>query len=354
VNSLRSGFKPFDTEAKDVIANIRRHASAIDSTAAIVEMAKADVFRKGTISFQCSYYMPGLIMRQVTTTHMSNQTKQELEDQQIKVRLWLKPANLDDEQRRRQKEHVKHTNKWFLAHHSFQNWLEGTTRLLWAIGKPRCGKSILASSIVAQLQNQGLQPLYFYFNSKLGTRLETGPLGLIRSFLVQIMNINSELVPTLHTLYQRSSSEEAAPFDTLWEVFRGWCSSRQQYLYCVIDALDEGLDMSEGPDGFLTTLFITLKECEMVRIVILSWPNHKIEEQMRQTLKSATDPVEPPFSEDPGTETPNTADTVDDAFHTLTAQILIEESQVRSDINIYVADRVKQTRKLRLGYLKQT
>jgi hypothetical protein len=52
VNGLRSGFKPFDAEAKDVIANIRRHASAIDSTAAVVEMEKADVFRKSMNSFQ--------------------------------------------------------------------------------------------------------------------------------------------------------------------------------------------------------------------------------------------------------------------------------------------------------------
>jgi DNA replication protein DnaC len=143
----------------------------------------------------------------VTTTHISNQSKHELEDQQRKIRLWLKPANLDNEQRRRQKEHVKHTNAWFLAHPSFQNWLEGTTRLLWTIGKPGCGKSILASSIVAQLQNQGLQPIYFYFNSKLGTRLDAGPLGLIRSFLVQIMTIDSELVHTLHTLYQRQCAQ---------------------------------------------------------------------------------------------------------------------------------------------------
>jgi len=51
VNGLRSGFKPFDTEAKDVIANIHRHASAIDSTAAIVEMEKSDAFRRGTLPF---------------------------------------------------------------------------------------------------------------------------------------------------------------------------------------------------------------------------------------------------------------------------------------------------------------
>jgi hypothetical protein len=281
----------------------------------------------------------------VATTHISNESKRELEYQQKKVRMWLKPANLDDEQRRREKEHVKPTNAWFLAHPSFQNWLKGTTRVLWVIGKPGCGKSILASSIVAQLHNQGLQPLYFYFNSKLGTRLDAGPLGLVRSFLAQIMGVDSELVHNLHTLYQRSSSEEAASFETLWEVFRDWCSSRKQPLYCVIDALDEGLEMSEAPDDFLTALFITFKECEMVKMVVLRRPNHKIEEQMCQNLEATIDPVEPPsYSKDPDTKT---ADAADSAFHTLTTQILIEETQVRSDIDIYVKNRVKRTPKLK-------
>jgi hypothetical protein len=107
------------------------------------------------------------------------------------------------------------------------------------------------------------------------------------------MGVDSDLVHTLHTLYQRSSSEEAASFDTLWEVFRDWCSSRKQPLYCVIDALDEDLETSEAPDDFLTTLFITFKECEMVKIVVLSRPNHKIEEQMCQNLDATIDPVEP-------------------------------------------------------------
>jgi hypothetical protein len=284
-------------------------------------------------------------MRKVAAAHISNQSKQELEDEQRKIRMWLKPANLDDEQRRRQKEHVEHTNAWFLALPSFQNWLKGTTRLLWAIGKPGCGKSILASSIVDQLHSQGLQPLYFYFNSKLGTRLDAGSLGLVRSFLVQIMSIDSELVHTLHTLYKRSSSDEVVSFDTLWEVFRDWCSSRKQPLYCVIDALDEGLEMSESPDNFLTTLFITFKECDMVRMVILSRPNHKIEEQICQNLEATIDPVEPPsYSEDPDTKI---ADATDCAFHTLSTQILIEETQVRSDIDIFVTDRVKRTPKLK-------
>jgi hypothetical protein len=295
--------------------------------------------------------MSKLTIRTVASIHLHSQSKHELEGQQRKIRMWLKPANLDDEQRRRQKEHVKHTNAWFLAHPSFQNWLEGKTRLIWAIGKPGCGKSILASSIVAHLHSQGLQSLKFFFNSKLGTRLDAGPLGLVRSFLAQIMCIDSALVHTLHTLYQRSSSEEAASFDTLWEVFRDWCSSREQPLYCIIDALDEGLEMSEGPDDFLTTLFITFKECEMVRIVILSRPNHKLEEHMCQDLESTMDPVEPlSFSEGPDTETANTADS---AFHTLTTQILIAENQVRSDIDIYVTDQVKRTPKLK-AWMSQT
>jgi hypothetical protein len=103
--------------------------------------------------------------------------------------------------------------------------------------------------------------------------------------------------------------------------------------------------MSEAPDDFLTTLFITFKECEMVRMIFLSRPNHKIEEQLCQNLEATIDPVEhSPYSEDPDTKS---ADAADNAFHTLTTQILIEETRVRSDIDIYVKDRVNRTPKLK-------
>jgi hypothetical protein len=46
VNGIRAAFKPFDVEAKDVISNMNRHASAVDSTAITMEMEKADWFRK--------------------------------------------------------------------------------------------------------------------------------------------------------------------------------------------------------------------------------------------------------------------------------------------------------------------
>jgi hypothetical protein len=46
VNSLQAAFQSFDVEAKDVISNINRHASAIDNTAVVVEMEKADMSRK--------------------------------------------------------------------------------------------------------------------------------------------------------------------------------------------------------------------------------------------------------------------------------------------------------------------
>lgn len=52
VNGLRAAFKPFDVEAKEVISNINHHASAIDNTAAVVEIEEADTFRKSEYNFQ--------------------------------------------------------------------------------------------------------------------------------------------------------------------------------------------------------------------------------------------------------------------------------------------------------------
>ena len=45
VNGLRAFFKPLNAEVKDVIANINRHASAVDKTAVVAEMKEADISR---------------------------------------------------------------------------------------------------------------------------------------------------------------------------------------------------------------------------------------------------------------------------------------------------------------------
>ncbi|KAH0566353.1 hypothetical protein GP486_000259 [Trichoglossum hirsutum] len=300
VNGLRAAFKPFDVEAKDVISNINRHASEIDNTSAVVEMEEAGMFRK-------------------------SQTQKDLQDRERTIRIWLKPVSFKDEQGRRQRERIHGTNDWFFRHTSFKNWADLTStadkpRLLWAHGKPGCGKSILASSVVHRLQDLGLRPIYFFSNSKLGTAAGSGPIELVRTFLFQLLDADSQLVSQLFPIYSKSTSDEASSFDALWGVFRSWCAKRSEPIFFVVDALDEALDRYEQPDDLLTAITGVLRSCGVVRICVMSRPSSKIANHFLSDTKNAS----------------------------FVSQVAIGENQVRADIMAYIVTKVEMCPKLKL------
>jgi hypothetical protein len=207
----------------------------------------------------------------------------DLHDREKAIRLWLKPDDTKDEQQRRQNERVPGTNAWFLQDKPFQDWIDPSlqsynSRLLWVCGKPGCGKSILASSIVAQLREMEIQPIFFFFNSKSGEASGLEPIGFVRTLLFQLLDIDPRLTELLHGIFAKSGSHVASSFADLWEVFRLWCLRRSEPVFCVIDALDESFDGCEDPNDFLSTIVQTLKSCHMLRIVVTSRPSHKIEQ----------------------------------------------------------------------------
>ncbi|KAI9768492.1 MAG: hypothetical protein M1840_004902 [Geoglossum simile] len=322
INGLRAAFKPFDAEAKDVISNMNRHASAVDSTATTMEMEKANLFRK-------------------------QQIQKNLEDQERTIRLWLKSASFEDEQKLRQKERVNGTNDWFLQHPSFKNWTNlnlpaDNPRLFWAYGKPGCGKSILASSVVLELHNLGFRPIYFFFNSESGTA-SSDPIGLVRAFFFQLLDIDPELINHLFPIYTKSSSGEASSFDTLWEIFRLWCSRRSEPIFCVIDALDEALDGCNHPDNFLAAIVSTLKSCGMVRICVTSRPNPRIAKHFSPNMDLDIDS----YIGDQGNRTPFNDGIAAIGDGSFISQVAISERQVSSDITAYVTTKVKSSSKLK-------
>jgi NACHT domain len=142
---------------------------------------------------------------------------------------------------------VDGTNTWFLEHSSVEEWIDPSlpahsSRLLWAYGKPGCGKSMLASSIVLHLQKSGSRTIYFFSNSKLGNAVKSSPLGLVRTLLAQLLDDDTQLFDSLFAEYTKSSTETASSIDALWEIFRLWCDKQLKPIFCVIDALDEAME----------------------------------------------------------------------------------------------------------------
>src|SRR5205807_7291185 len=70
-----------------------------------------------------------------------------------------------EDQRRRVREPVEGTCSWVTEHPKYKDWLEKkTSGLLWLSADPGCGKSVIASFLVEQLQRRpGAIVCYFFF-----------------------------------------------------------------------------------------------------------------------------------------------------------------------------------------------
>ncbi|OCL11922.1 hypothetical protein AOQ84DRAFT_373546 [Glonium stellatum] len=284
-------FKPFDVEVREIISRMNRHASAIDHTAAALEMQRSDAFR----IINEAHAAANEREREHQSSFRKDQSAKDLVIQEKNIRLWLKSAGCEDEKRRRQRERIEGTNSWFFALSLFKDWsnteiLSDNARLLWVSGKPGSGKSILASSIVCYLQGLGISTVYFFFDSKSGT-----PANPIHFFPLLLF-------------------------------------SAGEPLFCIIDAVDEGLEGYEDVDGFLSGVIDTLKGCNMLRICATSRPNPRLEKHLPLDFDDFELPLD-------------SIGAIEDVLPS--SKVVIGEHQVSTDITAYIKARIRKSPKLR-------
>ena len=201
---------------------------------------------------------------------------------------------------------------------------------------------MLASSIVLHLQNLGYRPLYFFSNSKLGNAVESSPLGLVRTLLVQCLDANPQLVDSLFTQYTKSNTEEASSFDELWETFGMWCYRQSSPIFCVIDALDEAIDECSDPEDFLASFVDTMNRYPMVRVCVTSRPNSRIK---RHFLPETDIDDVSAQGEDAFTQA---SSNIAATGKSCVSRIIVSEDQVGSDVRAYIKVKVNQSRKLKI------
>ncbi|KAK7725420.1 hypothetical protein SLS57_003897 [Botryosphaeria dothidea] len=77
------------------------------------------------------------------------------------VRIWLGPARVEKDFDVARELHCSGTNAWFLNHKSFRNWCNGHYPYLWIHGVSGCGKTVLSSQVIKELDEDCL---YFFFD----------------------------------------------------------------------------------------------------------------------------------------------------------------------------------------------
>ncbi|KAL8965933.1 MAG: hypothetical protein Q9183_003611, partial [Haloplaca sp. 2 TL-2023] len=160
--------------------------------------------------------------------------------------------------------------EWILSRPVFQSWLDdesARSRLLWVYGPPGCGKSILSSFVVRQLQDMGHMCQYFFFS--FGDGMKRTINLLLRSLAYQVATTIPDFRTQLEKLADDTVRLEKAEGRAIWQklFISKLCKIRlQKPIYWIIDALDE----CEAPEKLLTLLSsIDSSRCPL-RVMLVS------------------------------------------------------------------------------------
>ena len=192
------------------------------------------------------------------------------------------------------------TFRWIFDQKSsgFVKWLTEGRQIFWICGKPGSGKSTMmkflqSSTEVTGVLNKspyggGWVVLTFYFTFK-GTRLEKTLEGLLRSFLLQLI----QKVPLLGRIIKRHGliNTNIGPafvweLETLKQAFKDAMSSTSAKVCFLVDALDEF-------EGSMPELINLLKEIEQhsgftrstIKICVASRPHANIILELEQSQR---------------------------------------------------------------------
>ena len=243
--------RSFDRDIGALIARLERHARAADQTAVATELLRAATFRKEA-------------------------DQRHHEELIIQCERWLKPSDIKRVHLHQVRVRLDGTCDWITSNNLFERWIKPgclitQDRLLVISGTHGCGKSVLASSIVARLEEGEQHTLFFAFSTSDGSRQSSE--SLIRTLLWQLLHQTSkkESVDAVHRL--RINGQPT--ISELWEAFGCIASSLAKPVYCVIDGIDECIDYDHAMSIKVMQI---LEVCPNLRILLLGRP-HVTQEQ---------------------------------------------------------------------------
>lgn len=160
------------------------------------------------------------------------------EDAIIKrIRTWINPtqyAGDGSEYQRHCSSYLKGTSQWALTSHEFKQWHESQEHgILWVRGIPGSGKSVLASTFITHLLNEG--PVLYFF-SRHSIESNRRPDAAIRDWLSQILTSSPPL--QLALTKEMSKPVDSLTMERLYELLHLALENLPK-AFCVVDALDE-------------------------------------------------------------------------------------------------------------------
>jgi KaiC/GvpD/RAD55 family RecA-like ATPase len=168
---------------------------------------------------------------------------------------WLAAPNPHTNYHKALTQRQAETGLWLLENDTFFKWKTNSASLLWLYGIPGCGKTILSSTIIENLQqhcgdNSGTATVYFFFDFKDGQKQD--PEFMLRSLLHQVLQQTHAIPYSLNALYLLcKDGQQQVSLQALLEVVEQAMKDLKR-IYVVLDALDECKQRSELLDVLRT------------------------------------------------------------------------------------------------------
>ncbi|KAF8532865.1 hypothetical protein BDD12DRAFT_901378 [Trichophaea hybrida] len=147
--------------------------------------------------------------------------------------------------KRRNPDRVAGTLEWFLHHAKYQNWRqEQKSSLLWVSADPGCGKSVLASFLVDELNNpqsqEELSGTVCYFFFKDDNEKQNNATFALSALLHQLFKTKSSCIKHAMKEFKSKDKKFTQGLDTLWNIFTAATTDPEcGNVICIIDGLDE-------------------------------------------------------------------------------------------------------------------
>lgn len=158
---------------------------------------------------------------------------------QSKIHTWLCPPDPSTNYHKALAQRHQGSGQWFIRCCTYLAWKEGRNRTLWIRGIPGCGKTILISTIIKDLEEGDTcqKPLYFYFDfSDVGKQTFD---HMARSLILQFSHINVAAKAELQTLHEQHRNGTQEPSMHALEKTLGKMISASPRTPIILDALDE-------------------------------------------------------------------------------------------------------------------
>lgn len=198
-----------------------------------------------------------------------------------RIHDWLSPADPTANHHEASSQRHQGTGQWFINHSAFQSFKSRELACLWLYGIPGCGKTVLSSSIIEDLQQPPSQPIsclvYFYsdFNDSTKQTLDSA----LRSLISQLSKQSEDAFRELSQSCEANGKEQPST-QLLRELL---CSmlSVAPHTRVILDALDESTTRSH-----LLQWISNLLDCraQHTQIVVTGRPEYEIEQAMRKLL----------------------------------------------------------------------